>query len=77
MENGYMYKRITMPIQTKDVDINDYIRPSAVLDYFQDIAGIHANLLGLGADTMLDMGLLWIIIGERFDVVSRVRSYVE
>lgn len=77
MENGYMYKRITMPIQTKDVDINDYIRPSTVLDYFQDIAGIHANLLGLGADTMLDMGLLWIIIGERFDVVSRVPSYGE
>ena len=77
MENGYMIKKITMPIQTKDVDINDYIRPSSVLDYFQDIAGVHANELGLGADYMKNLGSLWIILGERFDVIKRVPKYGE
>ena len=43
-----LLKKLVLPIQTKDVNLDDYLRPSSVLDYFQDIAGIHANEIGVG-----------------------------
>ena len=70
-----MYKKITIPVQTKDVDINDNVRPASILDYFQDIAGVHANELGVGSDELMKEGLLWIIVSERFDVIKDIPKY--
>ncbi len=72
-----LLKRMVLPIQTKDVNLDDYIRPSSVLDYFQDIAGLHANEIGVGYQDALKKKVLWIILYEKFEVVKRVPKYGE
>ena len=72
-----LLKKLLLPIQTKDVNLDDYIRPSSVLDYFQDIAGLHANEIGVGYQDALKKNVLWIILYEKFEVVKRVPKYGE
>ena len=72
-----LLKKLVLPIQTKDVNLDDYLRPSSVLDYFQDIAGIHANEIGVGYLDALKKNVLWIILYEKFEVVKRVPKYGE
>lgn len=45
---GILKKEMAFFIQTKDVDQQDRIKPQSVFDLFQDIAGLHAEELGIG-----------------------------
>lgn len=49
-------------------DVYDNLKPSAVLDLFQDIAGRHADLLGLGYTEMLEKERLWVLLRTCYEV---------
>ncbi len=72
-----MYKTIKFNVRERDVNLNDDIRPATVLDYFQDIAGIHASELGVGFEPMLNLNLYWVILYVTFERVGKTPSFGE
>jgi len=72
-----MYKTINFNVRERDVNLNDNIRPATVLDYFQDIAGIHATELGLGFEPMLKLNLYWVILYVQYEKVGKIPSFGE
>lgn len=52
-----------------ELDEHDHIRPAALLDLFQQLAGEHAETLGVGFDALYRQGRLW--------VVSRIKAVIE
>lgn len=70
------YKRLGFNVREKDVKINDIVKHSTILDYFQDIAGMQANEMHMGYRDVKD-SYLWILLYIRFDVVSRLPHFGE
>lgn len=63
------------PLRAGDFDKFNHIKPSAVLDLFQDAAGQHAIELGLGFDEMIKRSYLWVLTKVRFRVISEPETY--
>lgn len=51
----------TFTVRTWDVDGCDGLSMAAAFNYCQEIAGIHANELGVGMDSMREKGAAWIL----------------
>ena len=62
-------------LRAGDFDKFDRIKPSAVLDLFQDAACQHAEELGLGFDAMLKQGYLWVLVRVKFNIAEQPRRY--
>ncbi len=62
-------------LRASDFDKYDRIKPSAVLDLFQDAAGQHAGELGLGFGDMLARGYLWVLTRVKFEIVGTLSRY--
>jgi len=54
--------------RTNDFDSEDYITPTAILSLFQDIAGLHAEELGIGYEGSLKKGYFWVLVRNRFEI---------
>ena len=52
-------------------DENSLMSIPAILDMFQDIAGIHAESVGIGALELEERGLFWIVSKLRLRISSR------
>lgn len=57
-------------LRTGDFDRYGHIHPASVLDIFQDIAGDHAEQIGVGFQTMLAQNYLWVIVKSRYRIVK-------
>ena len=55
-------------LRTSDFDCYDRLRPSSILDLFQNVAGEHATLLGVGRAAMLGRDLIWVLTRIRYEV---------
>jgi len=73
MENRLWQKYYNL--RASDFDKFNHIKPSAVLDLFQDAAGQHANDLGVGFEPMLKRSFLWVIVRIKFKVISQPAIY--
>ena len=62
-------------LRASDFDKFNHIKPSAVLDLFQDAAGQHANELGVGFDEMLSRSYLWVLTKIKFKMLTQPTSY--
>lgn len=62
-------------LRGSDFDCFKQIKPSAVLDLFQEVAGQHAYLLGIGFSDMEEKGLLWVVLKVKYQVVKEPRLY--
>ena len=58
-------------LRTSDFDMFNNIKPSSVLDLFQDIAGRHAEEIGVGAEAMHSRSYLWVLVKSRFQVITQ------
>lgn len=65
----------TYTLRTSDFNYNRTLRPSSVLDLFQDAAGIHAKLLGSGIDDFKRKGIVWVIIGIKYKILKKIDMY--
>ncbi len=74
MNNRYSFN---MRLRASDFDCNRKIKPSAVLDLFQEAAGSHAKELGVGFEDILKQGLLWVITKEKFEVLKSPQMHSE
>ena len=68
---------INYNLRTSDFDRYDRIRPSAVLDLFQDVAGRDCENCGSGFKALYDKGLLWILLRTRYDIIKPPLPYSE
>lgn len=57
-------------LRLSDFDCRKDIRPSSVLDIFQEIAVEHAEILGIGMETMLEKDLMWVMTKLRYKVIQ-------
>lgn len=62
-------------LRAGDFDCFDRIKPSAVLDLFQDVAGQHAEELGVGFSAMLEKNYLWVLTRVKFKILSQPQRY--
>ncbi len=62
-------------LRASDFDKFGRIKPSSVLDLFQDAAGQHAEELGVGFEAMLERSYLWVLTRVKFKILSNPRSY--
>ncbi len=54
-------------------DFDCYVRmtPSAILDLFQEVAGAHAEELGIGFHPLLERKMLWVIVRVKYQVIKQ------
>lgn len=70
MSEMYLSKNI---IVTKDdVDKNNNMKPFSMLDKLQDLAAIHADIIGVGYNEIIKRNLAWIVMYETIEVVTRL-----
>ena len=51
----------TFTLRSRDCDLNDKWRPSAILETMQDSAGAHCKLLGCGRDELVRRNVVWVL----------------
>lgn len=69
--------KINYRLRTSDFDRARMIKPSAVMDIFQDIAGAHANILGCGFDDLIGSNKMWVLVRTRFTVETAPAMHSE
>ncbi len=62
-------------LRASDFDKFSRIKPSSVLDLFQDAAGQHAEELGVGFEEMLNRSYLWVLTRVKFKILAEPESY--
>ena len=62
-------------LRGSDFDCFKQIKPSAVMDLFQEVAGQHAYKLGIGFSDMASNGLLWVVLKVKYCVVKAPELY--
>ncbi len=62
-------------LRTGDFDSRRRLQPAAILDFFQDVAGEHANEIGVGRDEVVAQGLVWVVARVRFKVLEDIPIY--
>lgn len=62
-------------LRTSDFDYREQIKPSAILDIFQEIAGAHATELNVGFSDLLEKKLLWVLVKVKFEIVKNPQMH--
>ena len=63
-------------LRASDFDKYNRIRLSSVLDLFQDAAGQHADLLGVGFERMLERHYLWVLVRIKLQIISQMHLHL-
>lgn len=72
-----MFKELKFKVHTTQCDFKEYLRAYAALDFFQDLAWLHAEEIGVGYQDTLNHNLAWVVMYEQFEVVSRLPKFGE
>ena len=62
-------------LRTSDFNRYKRILPSAILDIFQDVAGLHAKELGCDYDTLLQREMLWALTRVKYEVLCQPKLF--
>ncbi len=63
-----LFYKTTYRMRTNDFDCYDKLTPTSILDSFQDIAGTHAELIGMGFSDMVKKGYYWVVVREKITI---------
>ena len=61
MENEYLSYKQSFVTSVDELDYREMLKPSAVLQYFQDLATTHAGILGIGYKDLIAQDKCWVI----------------
>lgn len=67
MENNLIYTK-TMTISDTQVDRFDRLKPAALLEITQEVAGTHAEQLGAGREALDPRNLFWAIVRQSIEI---------
>lgn len=57
-------------VMSRDIDFTKKAKMSTIFDYFQDIAGIHAENLGIGFNRIEKVeGVAWVLVRMKVDIL--------
>lgn len=59
-------------LRASDFDRRNNLFPHAILDLFQDIAGLHAAALNIGYEDLIAKDLIWVLVRSRFEVLGEI-----
>ena len=62
-------------LRAADFDCHDRMHPASILSLFQDVAGIHANELGIGFAALMERQTIWVLTKVRYALVGTPRRY--
>ena len=62
-------------LRAADFDRYDRIHPASILSLFQDVAGIHANELGIGYADLIAKQTIWVLTKVRYQMVGKPHRY--
>lgn len=65
-----LYYEQNYRLRTNDFDCFDTVTPTSILDSYQDVAGLHAYMLGLGYEQMYNKGYYWVILRQKVKVIK-------
>lgn len=68
-----LFYQTTYRMRTNDFDCFDKLTPTSILDSFQDIAGTHAYLLGMGFEETLRKGYYWVVVREKITIIKTAK----
>ncbi len=58
-------------VMVNDVDFTQKLKLSALFNYFQEIAGLHSEKLGIGFNTIQkEHGVAWVLVRIRVDIMK-------
>lgn len=66
-----------LKLRTNDFDHSDTIKPSTLLDIFQDIAGVHAMQFGFGFKETVKKGYYWVLIRNYYEIFGKVEPLTD
>lgn len=58
-----------------DFDRHGRIQPYALLDLFQDMATLHAEIMGIGRDDMVPKGVFWAVVRSKFEILHDPKHF--
>ena len=64
-------------IRTNDLDTFDRVKPYVYLDCFQDVAGHHADILGVGYEACKKENVAWVLMKNRIEIINTPLPYEE
>lgn len=62
-------------LRTSDFDENEKLHPWSILDLFQDIAGLHAEMLGIGRSAFIKSGIVWVLVRTKYKIEKNPKVY--
>lgn len=62
-------------LRTSDFDCYGKLLPASILDIFQDIAGAHAEEMGIGFEAMMQKQLIWVLIRVKYEILSEAAMH--
>lgn len=62
-------------LRTSDFDCRWQLQPACILDLFQDVAGAHAAVLGIGGAAMMEKQLMWVLTKVKFQVLGQANMF--
>lgn len=60
--------RKEMRVGSRDVNLFRRLKPSAMLELFQELSVVHASSLGFGTKEVLSRGAVWVITMQRVEI---------
>lgn len=73
MEKNIFEKEFELRIS--DFDCFDKIKPSVILDFFQDVAGEHADILSVGFNDLIKKDLIWVLVRTKYEIIKEPTLY--
>lgn len=64
-------------LRTSDFDRYHKILPATLLDMFQDMAGEHADYIGVGYDSMNEKNFFWVLLRVKYEVIKMPKLYTD
>ncbi len=61
----------TFSLTAGDFDCYDRIKPYAILNYFQEIAGVHSVILKAGYEDLFAQNKIWVLLKTRYRIKSQ------
>lgn len=62
-----LVRKEAFPVHGYEVDAFGTLAPAALSGFFSEIAGLHANDLGVGIETLMARGLTWVLLRQRIE----------
>ncbi len=64
----------TLFITTNDLDSNNDLKLSSILNYAQYVASKHADTLSLGYEDLIKKDLIWVVVRNYFEILKPINN---